>query len=133
MGGGGEGWLAVPDIKRYYKAIVLTGMMAWTNIKSEKSWVKIENALSGEQLHTNMWVSPKYRLLGVNIHKLMNDVFRICDLFHRQVKWKYNSPLIPLDGTKFFSPGNRAQFGKWIYNDQLKDIITKGKYKHISS
>lgn len=41
-----HGGLAAPDIKRYYNAVIITLMIEWTNIKSEKRWVKLENTIS---------------------------------------------------------------------------------------
>lgn len=46
----------------------------------------------------------------------------------KQGKWKYDSPLIPLRETNYFSPGIKL-FGEWIKdeNSLLKDIMEKVK------
>lgn len=44
--------LAAPDIKRYYNAVILARMIAWT--RSDKRWVKMENTLSRAQLGKNI-------------------------------------------------------------------------------
>lgn len=100
-----HGWLAAPDIFRYYKAVNLSHMFEWTKENREKKWIEIENTLSKTTLHKNIWISNKYRTLDLNTHGLTKNAFRIWDALHRKQKWVHNSPLIALNGTKFFSPG----------------------------
>lgn len=64
-----------------------------------------ENIISKTTLHKNIWVSNKHRTLDPNTHDLTKNVFRIWDALHRKQKWEHNSPLTPLTGTNFFTPG----------------------------
>ncbi|CAI9608092.1 unnamed protein product [Staurois parvus] len=44
---------------------------------------------------------------------------------HKQLKWDFNSFLMPLRNSRFFPPGREEISGKWIRNEgaQLRDIM----------
>lgn len=65
-----HGGLATPDINRYYKAIVLSRMIEWTNGNSEIKWVEMENTISKITLHKNIWIPRKFRLMDPETHKI---------------------------------------------------------------
>lgn len=69
-------------------------------------------------------VPHKYRNMGGNTHELTRNVLKISDTIYRKAKWEYNSPLIALEGTIFFLPGNERN--NWIKNAHLKDIMERG-------
>lgn len=124
-----HGGLAVPDISRYYKAIVLTRMLEWTNKKNEKKWVEMENTISGATLHKNIWIPRKYRILDTDTHEITKNVFKIWDTIHLKNEWKYNSPLLALTGSNLFTPGREIFEIQGIGNPRLKDITRNGKIR----
>lgn len=38
-----KGGMALPDVGRYYKAIILARLVEWGNINTKKRWVKMED------------------------------------------------------------------------------------------
>lgn len=73
-------------------------MIEWTNTKSVKRWVKIENRQSRAQLNKNIWIPQNNRMLVESTHKLIRNIFKVWDIICRQAKWEYKSPLISLGG-----------------------------------
>ena len=99
-----KGGLAVPDIKRYYTAVIIARLVEWVYTNTNKRWVKMENTLHMTQLGKNIWIPPKNRTLNRDTHELTKTVFKVWDKLYQREKWRYNSPLFPLTGTSFFYP-----------------------------
>lgn len=74
--------LAVPDLKKYYNAILLSRVMEWARIKNEKRWVKLENTISNAPLSKMIWIPPQYREKDENTHEMTQNIFIIWDSIH---------------------------------------------------
>ena len=125
----GGGVLALPDIKRYYYAVILARLAEWTKIYTKKKWVQMEDTISWTQLNKNVWIPPKLRKIGTDTHSITKNVFKIWDTLYRREKWEYNSPLIPLAGTHFFPPVNKTRMGKYLGTKRLGEVVTQGKIR----
>lgn len=123
------GGLAAPDLQKYYNAIIIARVMEWTNKSTEKRWVKIERNMSKAPLEKIIWIPQQYRSLDIKTHSLTKHALKIWDKINKLEECGYNSPLIPLKGTKYFPPGNESPFGDWIKEEdaQLKDILVMGR------
>lgn len=97
-----KGGLAIPDVKKYYNAVLLSKIIEWTK-ETNEGCVKIEKIISSTTLSKVVWIPPQYRELDTNTHVMTLGVFKIWDL--TKANWKFNSPLIPLRETSYFSPG----------------------------
>ena len=127
--GKGQGGLALPDFKNYYFAAILTRVIEWTKKNNDRNWVVIESTMSGTHLAKVIWIPERFRNLDTNTHIITRHAIKVWDNIHKKENWKHNSPLIPLQGTKFFAPGEEKELGKWIEEGeaQLGDIVEKGK------
>lgn len=59
-----DGGLALPDLKRYFLATVLSRISDWKYHKNSKLWVKLECELGGSDLFTQIWIPKRYRSIS---------------------------------------------------------------------
>ena len=122
------GGLAVPDISKYYVATVLARIIEWAKENPDKRWINIECALARAQLGRIIWNPPQHRTLDTSAHEITFNALRVWDRVHKQLKSKFNSPLMDLKDNEYFAPGTEGVGGNWIKNrTQVRDIIQKGK------
>lgn len=115
-----EGGLAIPDFKRYYLAIILNWISDWKYHKNSKLWVQLEMDLSGTDLFPLIWIPNRFRKLAHSTSPLTRSSFAAWDSLCKTQNWCYNSPLMPLTGHDYFSPGNMdSRFSNWIWDSPL--------------
>lgn len=69
-----QGGVVVPNVKKYYYAVVLSRVVEWVREKSEKRWVNIENNLCEARLNSLIWNPSQYRVLGVKTHEMTHEM-----------------------------------------------------------
>lgn len=124
-----QGNLGVPDLKNYYKWVLLSRVIDWAKNNKNKRWVELESTISKAALGKIIWIPATLKTLGENIYKMTQKALEIWDLTHKKEKWGYNSPCIPLKDTEYFPLGKGSLFGNWIKKEtaQLKDVLVKGR------
>lgn len=79
-----QGGLALPDLSKYYKSVMLSRVMEWSKSTSEKRWVNIEHSLSSTHLGHTIWNPPKYRVLSTNTSDITLNTLKLWDQIHTQ-------------------------------------------------
>ena len=124
-----QGGLALPDIKSYHKAAVLSRAVEWARDRKEKRWVQIENAQANTQLSNSIWIPAQYRALDHKAFDITRDTLRMWDRTQSLLEREFNSPLMNLKENAYFAPGEIKIGGNWIRKDtvHLGDIIKDGE------
>ena len=112
------GWGA-PDIRGYYEAVILTRVIDWIRDTKQKRWVSMEFQMSNALLGSIIWIPDKYRELGRQSHSITRHAIKIWDRVHKREKWDFNSPLMPIKDSNYFTPGLEKISGKWIKKKML--------------
>lgn len=100
-----EGGLALPDIKQYFLAVILSRISDWKYHKDSKLWMSLEVALGGSDLYPLIWIPKKTRHLSGDASPLTCYTLRVWDLLCKRHAWQCNSPLMPITGHMYFPPG----------------------------
>lgn len=109
------GGLGLPDIHRYYRAIVLHRILNWPFHTHPKLWVSLEKNLTGRNLPYALWLPWEYRGFSASTSPLTTNILHVWDRFNALYSLvPSGSPLTPIGGFLWFPPEERmAFFGSW--------------------
>ena len=137
-----KGGIALPDLKKYHQATLLTRIVDWNIHQAVKGWVKLERIQFPQDLHILPWIHPKYHSKAIKAHPMIGPTLKI---FHSTFKQSnatpWLSPLTSLRNNPEFPPGLEKNFlklhwpherilsmhfykkGKILSREDLNDII----------
>lgn len=73
------GGLGIPDIRRYYRAIVPQRILNWRFHTQSRLWVSLEKCLAGRDLAYAPWLAREHRGLSDGTSTLTTQALRIWD------------------------------------------------------
>lgn len=87
-----SGGLALPNLKAYYHAVVLSRVADWKYAKASKLWVQLEHIISGMDLSAAPWIPRFSRNLAQKTSSFTTSSLDVWDALHKKFSSAYHSP-----------------------------------------
>ncbi|CAI9569048.1 unnamed protein product, partial [Staurois parvus] len=80
-----------------------------------------------------IWVPPQFRGIKESTSTYTLNVLRVWDNLHKNMKWEFNSILMPLTDTDYFPPGKNKISGRWFRKEdtQLREVLVEGELRPL--
>ena len=122
------GGIALPDLRKYHQAAILTRIVDWNLHRRVKDWVNLEQSQSPHDLKYLPWINPKYHSKSIKTHPIIGPTLEIFRYTFKSINPSpWLGPLTPLLNNPDFPPGLEKSFPthKWPHSNVLSKHFFK--------